>query len=298
MAQRYHNKPLVLSDEQEELLPAGSLGVATHDQGLCAVRAHAGTGADNPHYSTLVATILHRCLYYTGMIIIEHFRARRELPAGIWHELHGYYETAEQWGVSCTPVNDSLENDLQATHCAAAYVTLLLIEIANPYGKSVRDLSLVRRWASMWAPLVSLHPVDDEYEVPPYLVEFTKDQPLHPTGSADSIGSDARRLDTARLGLQISHMLSQLQQRLTPVAARPRRGNIRAHVRRLLEASLAAVDPDGIATQLPPLRFRWHGEGRRRFRSHAFLRGRQGIHPAGFGQHLFTRSIRRGFHFP
>jgi len=234
IAQRYHNKALVLSDEQEESFQrvVSAWRHMTTAYRLCARMQE--PEPDNPHHSNLVATIQHRCLYYTGLIIIEHFRARRELPAGIWLELHGYYEAAERRGVSCTPVNDLLENDLQATHCAAAYVTLLLIEIANPYGRSVRDLSLVRRWAGMWAPLVALHPLDDEYEVPPYLVEFTKDQALHPAGSADSIGSDARWLDTARLGLQISHMLSQLQQRLTP-SQLGLGEETSGHVRRLLE---------------------------------------------------------------
>ena len=234
IAQRYHNKALVLSDEQEESFQRviSAWRRMTTAYRLCARMQE--PEPDNPHHANLVATIQHRCLYYTGLIIIEHFRARRELPAGIWHELHGYYEAAELRGVGCTPVNDSLENDLQATHCAAAYVTLLLIEIANPYGRSVRDRSLVRRWAGMWAPLVALHPLDDEYEVPPYLVEFTKDQALHPAGSADSIGSDARWLDTARLGLQISHMLSQLQQRLTP-SQLGLGEETSGHVRRLLE---------------------------------------------------------------
>ncbi|MGB7502350.1 MAG: hypothetical protein WBM25_08135 [Azonexus sp.] len=215
-AKTYHNKPLVLSDEQEQCFQQvlSAWQRMSRAYALCARMQE--PSADNPQYSTLLATVLHRCLYYTGMVIIEHFRARREVPAGIWHDLHGYYETAEQWGVTCTPVNDSLENDLQATHCAAAYVTLLLIEIANPYSDSVRDLNLVRRWAGMWAPLVSLHHVDDEYEVPPYVVELMTDQPLHPTGASDGIGPDARRLDTSRLGLQLSHMLSQLHQRLTP----------------------------------------------------------------------------------
>jgi len=216
MARIYHNKPLVLSDEQEKCFQQvlSAWQRMSKAYALCARLQEPAT--DSPQYATLIATVLHRCLYYTGMVIIEHFRARREIPAGVWHDLHGYYETAEQWGVTCTPVNDSLENDLQATHCAAAYVTLLLIEIANPYSNSVRDLNLVRRWAGMWAPLVSLHRVDDEYEVPPYVVELTNDQPLHPTSASDSIGHDARRLDTSRLGLQLSHMLSQLHQRLTP----------------------------------------------------------------------------------
>lgn len=216
MARRYHNKPLVLSDAEDEafqqVLDAWRrMGKA---YALCARLQE--PASDNPQYSTLVATILHRCLYYTGMIILEHYRARREVPDGIWHDLHGYYETAEQWGIIYTPVNDSLESDLQATHCSAAYVTLLLIEVASPYSNTVRNLNLIRRWAGMWAPLVSLHRLDDEYEVPPYIVELMKDQPIHPTGSADNIGADARRLDTSRLGLQLSHMLAQLRQRMTP----------------------------------------------------------------------------------
>lgn len=42
------------------------------------------------------------------------------------------------------------------------------------------------------------------------------DLPIHPTGADHHPGADARRLDTSRLGLQISHMLAQLHQRMTP----------------------------------------------------------------------------------
>ena len=169
-ARRYHNKPLVLSDDEEQTFQQVLAVWQRMSKAYALCARLQGPATDNPQYSTLVATILHRCLYYTGMLILEHFRARREVPAGIWHDLHGYYETAEQWGIIYTPVNDSLENDLQATHCAAAYVTLLLIEVASPYSNSVRNLNLIRRWAGLWAPLVSLHRLDDEYEVPPYIV--------------------------------------------------------------------------------------------------------------------------------
>lgn len=64
--------------------------------------------------------------------------------------------------------------------------------------------------------MISIHPLDDDLEVPPYVVELMKDVPLHPSAIAEEPGDDARRLDTARLGLQINHMLSQLRQRMTP----------------------------------------------------------------------------------
>jgi hypothetical protein len=150
------------------------------------------------------------------MKILEHFRARRELPPGVWREFHRYFSQAEHWGVSETPIEDTLESNLQATHCTAAYVTLLLIDVASPYSNSVRNLNLIRRWAGSWAPLVSVRMLDDELEVPPYIVEVSKDIPLHGTNTSDPLGADARGLDTSRLGLQISHMLAQLRQRMTP----------------------------------------------------------------------------------
>lgn len=215
MARRYHNRPLALSADEEACF--GQVVAVWRKMAkayaLCARLEEPDAG--NAQYATLVASILHRCLYYTGMIILEHYRARRELPAGIWMELHGYYETAEEWGVACVPVEDGLENSLQATHCAAAYSTLLLIDIASPYSNSVRNLDLIRRWAGLWAPLVSLHKLDSDLELPPYIVELMKDAPLHPCANTYDPGPDARRLDTGRLGLQIQHMLSQLRQHVT-----------------------------------------------------------------------------------
>lgn len=216
MARRYHNKALPLSDEEETSfqLVLSAWGKMRQAYALCAQMAE--PMAADPQYTGLIATVLHRCIYYSGMEILEHFRARRELPAAIWQGLHQYYAMAERLGVAETPLEDALENNLQATHCTAAYVTLQLIDVASPYSNSVRDLNLIRRWAGMWSPLVSVLPLEDDLEVPPYIVELERDAPLHPTNNSENIGQDARRLDTTRLGLQLSHMVAQLRQRMTP----------------------------------------------------------------------------------
>ncbi len=217
MARRYHNKSLPLAGEEESYFQQVVMAWRKMEKAYALCARMEEPDAGNTQYVTLVATILHRCLYYTGMVILEHYRARREVPAGIWLELHGFYESAETWGVAYTPVEDVLESNLQATHCAAAYTSLLLIDIASPYSNSVRNLNLIRRWANMWAPLVSIHRLDDDLELPPYIVELMKDAPLHPTPEViDSPEAEVRRFDTTRLGLQISHMLSQLRQRITP----------------------------------------------------------------------------------
>lgn len=216
MARRYHSRALPLGNEEESYFQ--QVVTAWRKMGkayaLCASLQQ--PDAENPQYQAMVATILHRCLYYTGMVILEHYRARRELPPGIWLDLHGFYESAEEWGVAYLPVEDVLESSLLATHCAAAYSTLLLIEIASPYSNSVRNLNLIRRWAGMWAPLVSIHKLTNDLEVPPYIIELMTDTPLHPVAHTEEPTENARRLDTSRLSLQITHMLSQLHQRITP----------------------------------------------------------------------------------
>lgn len=216
MAARYHNKPLPLPSQEEE----GFQRVIeiwrrmARAYASCAEQEEVDT--DSPEYAAHIATILHRCIFYSGMVILEHYRARRELPAGLWIDLHGYYASAEEWGVATVPVVNALEHVQQTTHCAAAYVTLLLIDVASPYSQSVRDLNLIRRWAAMWAPLVSLTPVSDEIEIPGFVVELMRDTGMHPTPYNEELSPDTRRLDTTRLGMQLNQTLNQLRQRIPP----------------------------------------------------------------------------------
>ncbi|MDR0777122.1 MAG: hypothetical protein LBE81_10880 [Azonexus sp.] len=216
LARGYHGKPLPLTADEDghfrRVLAAW--GKMAKVYALCARLEPPDT--DSAEYCLRMATILHRCLYYTGMSILEHFRARRELPPGLWLELHGYYETAEEWGIASLPVRDALENGAHPSHCAAVYIALMLVEVASPYNHSIRDLNLIHRWASALAPLVSIHRLDDEFVVPPYVVELMQDAPLHPSAASETLGTDARRFDTTRLGLQINHTLVQLHQRVTP----------------------------------------------------------------------------------
>ncbi len=216
MARRYHNRPLPLTEAEEACFQQVILAWEKMERAYARCASMEVPDIGNPQYSAMVATVLHRCIYYTGMIILEHYRARRELPPGIWLDLHGYYASAEEWGVAFLPIEDVLESNPHATHCAGAYSTLLLIELASPYSNSVRDLNLIRRWAGMWAPLVAIHTLDNEHQLPPYIVELMQDLPLHPTAISEDPGEDARRLDTSSLGLQISHTLNQLRQRIPP----------------------------------------------------------------------------------
>lgn len=159
----------------------------------------------------LQATLQQRALHYIGRELFEHYAANQEIPPGLWLRLHGCYAVAEQRGQEHTPVSDNDETPVHQTHCSASYVTSLLIEMAGPYGQSWRNLQIIRRWAMDWASLVSLHPLADEFELPPYLLRLDQDKPLHLFDDHDHLDPQMRAVDCTRLGLQINHLLGQLQ---------------------------------------------------------------------------------------
>lgn len=232
-AKIYHSRPLPLNKVEDR---AFSQVVEVWKKmakayALCAGREE--LTADNPHYRRLAATLYHRCIYYTGAIILEHFRARRGLPEGIWQELHGYYATAEEWGLASEPVSDTLDQVNATTHCMATYVAVLLTDCASPYSQTMRDLNLIRRWAGHWAALVQVQPLETAAVQPKFAINFSKDRGLYPF-DAKRAGIQTRWFETSRLELQIAHLLEQLRLRVVP--AQLGLGNESpGHVIRLLE---------------------------------------------------------------
>ena len=163
-----------------------------------------------------LALILHRCIYYTGLALFEHQRARREPPAGLWLDIHGYFASAEEWGVATLAVTDTLDPFGRSSHCTAAYVTLLLPELASPYSLPVTDQEQVRRLGISWAPLVGVHAVRANEGLPQFVVDLMHDGGLRPSHEYEH-GGQLRRLDTGRLSLQMNHARAQLKQKIPPV---------------------------------------------------------------------------------
>ena len=214
LARRYLNKPLPLTDVEEAFFrQAVTLSLKTaRAYAHCAER---DSPVDEAAHALRVATILHRCIHYTGMAIIEHQRTRREFPRGLWLDLHGYYSSAEEWGLATLAVPDMLDSLGRTMHCAAAYIGVLLCEMGGSFSLTVRDQALVQRWAANWSPLVSLQTAEPGGTLPQFVVDLMQDMALRP--AAECLQTEHLRcLDTSRLALQIRQMRSQLRQKISP----------------------------------------------------------------------------------
>ena len=216
LGKRYLNKPLPLGEVEEGFfqLVVGLWQKMARAYAHCAEKDSPEEEAEAVH-AQRVAMILHRCILHTGMAIVEHQRARREFPWGLWLDLHGYYGSAEEWGVATLAIPDALEAMGRSTHCAAAYTSILLCDMAGSYSLSVREQTLVYRWATYWAPLVSLHTTELGEPLPQYVVDLMQDVALRPVAECLQI-DHLRRLDTSRLALQINQIRQQLKLKIPP----------------------------------------------------------------------------------
>ncbi len=214
LAKRYFNRPVPFGEVEDAFFRQVILLLLKTAKAYAHCAEQGAPESEGPH-SERFATLLHRCIHFTGTAIIEHHRARREIPWGLWLDLHGYYGTAEELDVALLPVPDMDGSHNGNTHCTAAYLGFVLFDMAGSASLSLRDQTLVRRWAAAWSPLVSLHPATPGEPLPPYVIDLMQDLALRPT--AECLHTDQiRRIDGSRLALQIAHLRQQLRQRIPP----------------------------------------------------------------------------------
>ena len=104
-----------------------------------------------------VALITQRCLRCAGLLMLEHYRAYRQVDEKLWHQLHNLYAYAESRGYAEMAVKDSLNALSETSSCVAVYVQATLINLANPYQFSFKQINLLDRWLDKWGARVAVN---------------------------------------------------------------------------------------------------------------------------------------------
>ncbi|HTY03761.1 MAG TPA: hypothetical protein VMC81_08535 [Rhodocyclaceae bacterium] len=205
IAARYAAKPLPASDTE-----AVAFGRAVTLWRLMAdsYARVAQIGAGRADVQRQLALICQRCIHYSGQVIIEYYRARREVLPGLWLELHGYHDTADEWGLSSDTVSEPL-NAAGVTSCAHTYASVLLVGLANPYGRTPRELAWIIRWSQAFAPLTAVRRPSEEGNVG-YGVDLMQDRGLLPVDQLP-VTHSSRIFDTSALGSQVKLLFARLK---------------------------------------------------------------------------------------
>ncbi|MCL2657649.1 MAG: hypothetical protein FWD62_09555 [Betaproteobacteria bacterium] len=214
LSQRYAARPLPPLSAEEALLRSvlnlWSLMLRTYS--LIAQRS-----ALDPLFIERRPMLAQRRIHYHGDLILEYYRARREVPTGMWAELHRYYASAEDWHVATVRVAEPLNETWRAQSCVEAYISLLLVDAANPYGRTPREFVWILRWAQRFAPHCNLYKDVNLTAKSSYAIDLAQDAGLRPVGTVAPVPS-LRRVDSERLAAHIQAIVSQFKRGTAPAA--------------------------------------------------------------------------------
>ncbi|ATE62824.1 hypothetical protein [Thauera sinica] len=183
-------------------------------------RSYAQISRDDAGQGTLDdqrALLAQRRLYCAGMVVLEYFRAHQEVPRGCWAEIHECYAAAVQANMEGIRVADPLNEVWKAQSTREAYVSVLLVDLANPYGRDERELNWILRWAQRFAPYCSLTTDLDNQKANVYAVDLGGDRGLGPIGLLPRTSS-LIRFDGSALASQIRGVLAQFKQGVKPAS--------------------------------------------------------------------------------
>ena len=214
MARAYTARPLPPSRDAERMLE--------HVVGLwqAMARSYAAIAEADAHEGTLAdqrALLAQRRISYEGMALVEYFRAHRELPPGMWRAVHASYQDAVRDGLARVRVADALNEVWRAQSPHEAYVAVLLIDLANPYGRSERELNWVIRWAQRFAPYCALDDNVETQKPSAYGVDTAGDGSLRPLGLLPRTPT-LLRFDGSNLAIQIQAVLAQFKRGVKPAS--------------------------------------------------------------------------------
>lgn len=163
-----------------------------------------------------LALICQRCVHYAGRALIEHFRARRVPSPGIWLDLHGYYDTAEDWGLADESVPEPLGKGDRTATCTSAYATVLLADLANPYSRTPRELGWILEWAERFAPFAAVVAPNAEAGSRGFGIDLMQDRGTLPVDALPDRAS-ARLFATDRVAKRLRKVLDRLKNGEPPI---------------------------------------------------------------------------------
>lgn len=214
MARAYTTHPLPPSQDAERMLErVVALWQAMAHSYAAIAQADAGEGTLEDQRALLA----QRRIAYEGMALVEYFRAHRELPAGMWRAVHASFQDAVREGLARVRVADALNEVWRAQSPHEAYVAVLLIDLANPYGRSERELNWVIRWAQRFAPYCALDANVEAQKPSAYGVDTAGDGSLRPLGLLPRTPT-LLRFDGSNLATQIQAVLAQFKRGVKPAS--------------------------------------------------------------------------------
>ena len=164
--------------------------------------------------ASFVPTMLQRIIVLTGQQMLEYQRLYQSVPETLWKQLHKTYTSIEELGQGKVVVKDSLNRMVAGASPEAAYIQVLLTDLADPFHLGAKQLDQVDRWLNKWAARVNIVKTPGalahtESKLPPLSVDLNRPAGIQ-HGAPIEANAAIRYLDiaslTATLVKRIKHL--------------------------------------------------------------------------------------------
>jgi hypothetical protein len=170
LARRYAGKPQPAGDrEREAFLQAIAIWQALWAQYSACLKPLL---ENDPELQGVKAKVLQRGLWVGKQLILVHGLARHIAAPAVWQELHAYYRLAEILECAVSAVSDELMPHAIGVSCYSTYCHALMLDLADPFAMSVRQIELTDRWLAMWARKVFPYVQQRETEGPVIAIDL------------------------------------------------------------------------------------------------------------------------------
>lgn len=165
--------------------------------------------------ASFAPAILQRILRLTGQQMLEYLRIYQNIPEALWKQLHKAYATAEELGLEKIAVKDPLNRMIEGTRPESSYVQALLLDLADPYHLSAKQLDQVDRWLDKWAARVNVLktpvvPANPDQKLPTQVVDFSRPTGIQ-FGAPFETGATIRHLDITLLAATLVKRIKHLR---------------------------------------------------------------------------------------
>lgn len=214
MGRRYAARPIAPDSAEHQTLQR----VVTLWRDLA--RSYARIARNDAEQGTLEdqrVLLAQRRVHCAGMVLAEYYRAHLAVPPGCWAEVHECHASARHANIEGIRIADPANEFWKAQSPREAYVAILLVDLANPYGRDARELTWIQRWAQRFAPYCSLSSDLDDHKANVYAVDLGSDRGLAPVGLLPRTDG-LLRFDGSALANQMRGVFAQFKQGIKPAS--------------------------------------------------------------------------------
>ena len=158
LTREFLHQPLILPENAQKVaIVSQALQKNMLDGYLLCIREISNLSRFKPETITSLSKAIHRAITGIGLFFFRTYQLYTQIPAGMWHILHGLYQTAEYYELLDRSISDSTLTNNTSSTIRNAYVRVLMLASCRANQLNQNDVAHAYAAFAQWASLVKIN---------------------------------------------------------------------------------------------------------------------------------------------